>query len=234
MSIDVLIFSKDRPAQLDLLLRSIERYALKLYRGITIQWSASSPEYERGYELLAREHVYGYMWQRDRDATSFRESVRAWLRGDHDLISFLVDDDVFYRPLVFDRTTACQSRGYSFRGGDYDYPFSVDGVIYRREWIEKLLTGAVYGNPTQLEAVGDARRDRLPFATLEPGWPCLTGLPWNRVSADSGMPHEGRHEFDFNERFLAGSRLMLPDFPLSQPPHTYNITPIWESVAARA
>lgn len=229
--VDCLIFSKDRAAQLDLLLRSIDRYASKLYSSLTVLWEASAPEYERGYRKLIadKQRVEASFW-REYD---FEKQVRWWLNHwtpttGEPLISFLVDDDVFYR----DCTYVPGAASVSFRGGDYTYPFSLDGVIYRAHWIRDLLAGLTFRNPTELEAVGHDHRDRLPFTRLIEGPTCLTGLPWNRVSTSSGMPHRGPHEFDLNERYLAGERLAVPTFDLPQPPHTVNLQPVYESASA--
>lgn len=221
--VDCLIFSKDRAAQLDLLLRSIETYAPKLYGSLTVLWDASAPEYERGYRrLIADKRRVGVSFWREYD---FEKQVRHWLSAGSlgDLVSFLVDDDVFYR----DTSSTHVVGSYSFRGGDYRYPFSLDGVVYRRRWIVDLLSGLAFTNPTRLEAVGHEHRERLPLDALIQGTPALTGLPWNRVSVSSGMPSLGFHEYDLNERFLAGQRLALPEFAKEQPPHTLDVAPVY-------
>lgn len=203
-SIDCLIFSKDRPAQLDLLLRSIDRHAARRYRKVQVLWAASSGEYALGYNRLASRFGAPYWLIQE---TDFELDVRRWLH--HSLrsgvISFLVDDDVFYR----DATDPLELP-WSYRGGDYDYPFSLDGNVYAKADIVKLLDGLHFRNPTELEAFGHTHRKRLPFTEVAHGEPCLVGIPANRVSVSSGMPHMGVDLEMLNSRYLAGERLSLP------------------------
>ena len=201
--VDVLVFSKDRPAQLDLLLRSIDTHAPSLYSSVTILYTATYGRDYRGYEMIQDERP-GVRWHWD-PAQGFENTVRNWLSTAGPVVSFLVDDDVFYR----DAPAGIGIGAVSLRGGDYDYPFSVDGNIYRLADVLALLDGLTFANPTELEARAHEQRERLPFrevAPVEP--PCLVGVPANRVSVSSGMPHMGVDPFLLNERFLNGERLV--------------------------
>jgi hypothetical protein len=200
--IDCLIFSKDRPAQLDLLLRSIDRHAPNLYRSLTVLWTISSNEYLPGYETCANDHLKAWFVCE----LEFEGSVRDWLDSASEIVSFLVDDDVFYRD-----ATEPLELPWSFRGGDYDYPFSLDGNVYAKADVLTLLNGLRFTDPTQLEALAHEKRGRLPFTMVAHGQPCLVGLPLNRVSVSSGMMYMGVHEYDLNERYLCGGRLSLDD-----------------------
>ena len=202
--IDALVFSKDRACQLDLLLRSIDRHAAEMYSSLTVLWRASSREFARGYAIAFSEHA-GAKFILE---TDFEAQVRHWLHLSDEVVSFLVDDDVFYRDALEPKRLP-----WSFRGGDFDYPFSVDGNTYDRVDVTELLHGLRFRNPTELEALGHEHRDRLPFATVGHSRACLIGVPLNRVSESSGMPHMGVHEYDLNERYLAGERLEIPSIP---------------------
>jgi hypothetical protein len=206
--VDALIFSKDRACQLDLLLRSIDRYAPGLYSSLTVLWAWSATPFAEAYQTVMKEHQ-GVVFQTERD---FRDDVDTWL-GLRDRwtrpVSFLVDDDVFYRD--------CDLSSYpvlpvSLRGGDYDYPFSVDGNIYRRDQLIELLRDTPYVDPSTLEMAGDMNaRERWRFATNHPVEPpCLVGVPWNRVSSHSGMPHANIDTRFLNELYLEGQRLAIP------------------------
>lgn len=205
--VDCLIFSRDRPAQLDLLLRSIDRHAADVYRSLSVLWTCTSPGFERGYAMLALDYTpRGVRFGRER---SFEEDVRDWLRGSGDVVSFLVDDDVFYRD-----APAPERLPWSYRGGDYWYPFSLDGNVYERKHVDHLLTGITFRDPTQLEARGHEQHRRLPFAEVYPCTPpCLVGVPANRVSPSSGMPHDDVDPAELNDRFLEGGRLEIPSVP---------------------
>lgn len=202
--VDVLIFSKDRAAQLDLLLRSIERHAPDLYSTITVLCVASSVEYEHGYDACVEEHS-GVMFLGQSD---FEANVRDWLRTvTTHCCSFLVDDDVFYRDAEFGNTLS-EWGCYSLRGGDYDYPFSLDGNIYPTHKVIAHLGLFSFSDPTELEARAHDLRERLPWtevAAMQPS--CLVGVPANRVSLNSGMPHMGVELRMLNDAFLRGERI---------------------------
>ncbi len=200
--VDVLVFSKDRAAQLDLLLRSIDRHAPDLYSSITVLFAYSSLDFLDGYAACAKEHV----GKRFTYQQVFEQKVREWLATAEDLVSFLVDDDVFYRDLVADVSAA--SRAISLRGGDYDYPFSVDGNIYLRADVVEHLSRFSFNDPTHLEARAHEQRHLLPFQSVTPVEPpCLVGIPANRVSVSSGMPHMGVSTRNLNDAFLRGERI---------------------------
>lgn len=230
-SIDCLIFSKDRAAQLDLLLRSIREYAYRLYRTVTVLYTTSAPCFDDGYLLLRDTHSFPCSTVNFRLQDYFEYDVEEWVKRHGAYQSFLCDDDVFY-----DETQLPATVPWSFRGGDYDYPFSVDGNVYVRHRILALLEGLSFRNPTEIEALahdkatasGWLERDEVPHSNE----PTLVGVPLNRVSSSSQMPHMGVHEYDLNERFLAGDRLVIPE-PGDYGAHE-NLTLEWESSRAAA
>lgn len=199
---DVLVFSKDRACQLDLLLHTLELHANDFYRTITVLYTGTSRDYHRGYAVCFAEHSEA----RFELETRFETNVRRWLREAGEHVSFLVDDDVFLRGLP----ATLPGPPFSLRGGDYDYPFSVDGNVYDRVDVIVLLDGLHFSNPTELEHQGHLNRDRLPFREVHPAEPpCLVGVPANRVSVSSGMPHMGVAPLELNTRYLAGERISL-------------------------
>lgn len=56
LAVDTLIFSKDRPAQLDLLLQSIRDYFPVANTGINVLYKSTHREYGIGYETIARKY----------------------------------------------------------------------------------------------------------------------------------------------------------------------------------
>lgn len=207
MKPDLLIFSKDRPAQLDLLLRSINTHVKGIYASRTVLWRDTAPEYTKGYRTCIAESRGFTFWREH----AFEANVRWWLSQAGETVSFLVDDDVFYREAEWDGVTV----PWSFRGGDYDYPFSLDGNVYLTDAVEKLIEGIRFTDPTELEARAHLRLCSVnwrPLGVSTPiphGRPCLVGVPANRVSTSSRMPHMGVHEYELNERYLKGDRLAV-------------------------
>lgn len=56
LAIDTLIFSKDRPMQLDLLLQSMRDYFRVSNNGINVLYKSSNAEYGKGYAAIARKY----------------------------------------------------------------------------------------------------------------------------------------------------------------------------------
>lgn len=90
------IFSRDRAAQLDLLLRSITSNAPNLFDGINVIWKASDQRMERAYEIIAKEHTEICLFK---EQLNFRKQVQGLLSWSRDYACFLCDDDIFYREI---------------------------------------------------------------------------------------------------------------------------------------
>lgn len=92
--ISSLIFSRNRPAQLDALLMSLERNAPGVF-DITVLWRSTSPEFYRGYLRLLEINSYASILEHEGD---FRTDVMRYLpeRGP---VVFFTDDSILYRPL---------------------------------------------------------------------------------------------------------------------------------------
>jgi hypothetical protein len=121
-----IVFSKDRPLQLDGTLRSLRRHAADAERlPVKVIWTASGWRQVELYRRLAAEHPYAE-WMEERD---FKSQLVAATRG-YDYILFLVDDAIFVRPCSVASAAAVLAAdplviGYSFRLGrniDYCYP----------------------------------------------------------------------------------------------------------------
>lgn len=209
--IDALVFSKDRACQLDLLLRSIDRHAPDVYRSLSVLYTASSAKLMRGYAVAFAEHAHvKFVLEHD-----FEAQTRKWLSLANGPVSFLVDDDVFYRD-----AQPPERLPWSYRGGDYDYPFSVDGNVYERDDAILALHDITFRNPTEMEAGAHALASRLPFRSVYNGRPCLVGVPANRVSVSSNMPHMDVDQRALNDAYLAGNRLLIPSVSGDLPAHS--------------
>jgi hypothetical protein len=98
--------------------------------------------------------------------------------------------------------------------GDFGYPLSLDGHIYRRSTVSGLLDFS-FGSPTQLEA-GLASRAGHFWPTLYTAaeHSCLVSVPANRVTEGSSNPvmADGPSVAELNVRWLAGERIALSPF----------------------
>ena len=191
--LNLIIFSKDRAAQLDLLLRSLRRF---LIPGPPLRcrvlYASSDGDFSRGYDLLRRIHgdLAEFVPQSD-----FRADLLSLLDDASRFTMFLVDDDVFIAPFsldaaeiaVFDRDVdvACLSlrmhpgisRCYTQAKATPAPPMSAGG-----RWRWRGLSGD-WGYPMSLDAhlfrSGDlipAVRD-LPFANPNSLECALAGRP---------------------------------------------------------
>jgi GT2 family glycosyltransferase/Flp pilus assembly protein TadD len=117
-----IIFSKDRPLQLDATLRSFMRHCLDFHRiSVRIIVKASSEIYGQAYQSLEKEYA-SYANISLIAETDFRQQVLHLLRSD-EYILWLVDDDIFVRNFTL---ADCQQLlevnqdvlGYSLRLGE--------------------------------------------------------------------------------------------------------------------
>jgi SAM-dependent methyltransferase len=96
--LDLVVFSKDRPAQLELLLRSAKRF----FRGWqdanwSVLYTASNDDFDAGYRRVRAEHPeFRYIDEREHDKP-FKE-LTLDLVGQSELLAFVVDDNVFKEP----------------------------------------------------------------------------------------------------------------------------------------
>lgn len=191
MTARLLILAKKdaRRAQLDLLLRSAERF-----------W----PDAER---VVIDEPA----------GPEFNERVQWEIRRDAELISFATDDGFFYRhvpeypagyALCFalrlgGNTHYCYPSGqrqrippkrYTFHDeeGDFAYPGSVDAHVFRAEKLRELIGEVYLDNPTALECILALACDQHGGGIVRPDLSCYVSVPVNRVSEQSGVRY-GQH-----------------------------------------
>lgn len=256
MSLTSIIFSKDRPAQLDLLLRSMKQNAPAFAENCRVILR-DGEEYAASYAICEREHRE-VIFDRERPEAGFQWLVGHWLRvlaGAK--VAFFVDDDVIYRPLpvahpaafldlfpatlcfslrLGRNTTECYPLrcsqeqplssvlGYDFIAWDwrdtttqhdFAYPASLDGHIFRRDWLLEMLRDEPFTNPNQLEEalVAACRATVWPNMVASFAESVLVGIPANSVSSTHGSNRSGeknpRTVEYLNEGYLAGRRLSL-------------------------
>lgn len=229
-----LILSRNRPAQLDLLLQSIDRYARDVFATTTILYKYDNEDYRRGYNLTRERwpdlghpslgHPPARHWQHE---FAFEADIRAWVAADEkSALCFLTDDAVFYRParrpapdeLPFAYRTAGSYRWRDYpQGGSSEegYPLTIVGTTYRTETILPHLMHE-FPNPTALEAGMATGAYRFgPEIIHGDDDASLCMINANRVSVGSNMPHADIDPQGMNARYLAGERLDLDGIDFS-------------------
>lgn len=212
LTVNCVVFSKDRAMQLDACLRSIERFAP--YGGpIVVINRATTSEFVDGYRSLDLGSNARLVAQSD----DFQRDVIDVIDPAIEYTVFHTDDDVFFRrpaafPLLPDRfaafslrlgenTTYCYAHNraqpvppVSVHGhfmawnwtrarDDFSYPMSLDGHILRTHSLLRMLSRARFTNPNQLEAELHLRRYLAPPAMLSFRESCLVSMPINVVSS---------------------------------------------------
>jgi hypothetical protein len=168
------VFSKDRPLQLDGTLRSLQSHATDAEQlSIQVIWTASGRRQLELYRRLAAEHP-GAEWIEERD---FKSQLIAATRG-YEYVLFLVDDTIFVRPFSVASAAAGLAAdprviGFSFRlGRNIDYCYSLrrpqtmppwqarpDGAVSFR-WVE---ADADFGYPIEVSSSLYRTDDILPL-----------------------------------------------------------------------
>jgi len=248
MLLNVIIFSKDRAMQLDLLLQSILlNFNVEDYK-LNILYKASNDEYNRGYNLI-RDLYPQFSYKKEE---SFKEDLLS-LFDEYKYTTFLTDDDIMYRSFklnndelhnIFMLTNA---NCFSLRLGlntrhcytmqrlndlknfkthnfyydtdliepviswkvgdgtnDYAYPMSVDGHIFKTDYIKNLCEVLEYTNPNLFEAMlSNFSKSEMIISSYNQNK--LVNSPINRVQNTfhnlSGIKYKYSAE-DLNEMFL--------------------------------
>ena len=100
--IHYVIYTKNRAAQLDLLLQSIDLFAGDITASVI--WLATSAKFHAGYQRVFKEYTYGCLGEIQQQQ-DFKQDALDMLNTSHTpLIGFLTDDTVFYRSLPYDST----------------------------------------------------------------------------------------------------------------------------------
>jgi glycosyltransferase involved in cell wall biosynthesis len=99
--LNIIIFSKDRACQLELLLRSLELFFQNWQSySVNIIYAYSNNDYKQGYELVKQQHpTFNYLPELEEDIESFKNKVVVCSKSSHPYTMFLVDDLVFKSPV---------------------------------------------------------------------------------------------------------------------------------------
>lgn len=120
---------------------------------------------------------------------------------------------------TYDWTTQPKS-GWAYWG----YPFSLDGHIFRTDYILPMIKDREYTNPNKLEIAFNRYKDAAPKYMSCFNESVVVSIPINRVSDTASAsygekyPHTAK---ELNERFLNGERMSwkLMDFSNIKLPH---------------
>lgn len=238
---NAVIFSKDRPAQLDLLIRSIKKHIFWKNNSnkisyIYVIYKCSDENYMRGYEAVISEHSDRFKYLKECD---FKSDLIYCVEQENKFTFFLVDDDVFinrvhindyivylrnpkvicYSMRLSPNLTYCYARNvamssptgtsWSWRSapGDYGYPMSLDGHIFRTEDVFPLLKSLNYWSPNSLEGLMYNGVDRKVMVCGEKQ--NLVGVPWNIVQKDVNNRSAKMDALDFLKNYNNGKRISL-------------------------
>lgn len=231
MRLRVIIFSKDRPAQLDLLLRTMAS---------TWEWAepyviftASNSLSERGYDRCCDLHPAATWVEED----GFAADTLKAMAGER-LIMFAVDDVVVTDSARVDLALAAmdnpevltaslrlhpgirhcyaQSKAtavpvitdgliqWAAGAGDWGYPMSLDCHVFRVEDIRGVDQS--FANPNEFEVALGKIASRAPLMHVQPR-ACLINVPHNRVQDTFANRNAGGSVHELNIQFLLGRRL---------------------------
>tara|TARA_R110000824_G_scaffold57875_1_gene157156 strand:- start:3569 stop:4450 length:882 start_codon:yes stop_codon:yes gene_type:complete len=98
--LSIVIFSKDRAAQLDLCLKSIFKNLEKLSQQwkIEVIYTTSSEEFEKGYDSLKYDWDYSWLYFHQESVYGgFKETLETTMTEWGEYVLFFTDDDVVYR-----------------------------------------------------------------------------------------------------------------------------------------
>lgn len=238
--VSVIVLSKDRPAQLRLLLDSLDRngrglllHPIVVAKGTSVDAAAAD-----GAWVIPE--------------TDFHRDVRDALDHAGDHVCFMCDDGVLFRRpadptrlLQRDPRILCHSlrlgsntrwqyptglrqlyRGPVWRwrdaARDFGYPGSVDAHVFRTRDLRDVLDGLEFPNPTALECamvIGCARlADAMPLMSCE-RWSSYVGVPVNRTSDQSGVRFGATWPAplaDCQARWDAGQKISLDELDFTR------------------
>lgn len=253
MLLNCIIFSKDRPMQLHLLLESIlANFNVEDYK-LNILYKSSNDEFNKGYNIV-RDLFPQFIYKKEEN---FKSDLIS-LFNESKYTVFFTDDDIIYNSLkltndeihnIFELTKAVC---FSLRLGlntthcytmqklnklekydthkfihdidliesiiswkvenatnDYAYPMSVDGHIFKTDFIKYFCENIEYHNPNIFEALlATITKNNMIVSSYEISK--LVNSPINRVQETfqnlSGLKYRYTSE-DLNEMYLDGVKL---------------------------
>lgn len=189
--------------QLGAFLTSVGLWAPDAFEPIVVLYRATTPWFERGYDILREEHP-DIAWIEE---STFRDDLLEAVTGAERHIVFHTDDDVFFDHVrrfelrddevcftlrLGFNTTYCYPLDVEERleaphiepervswcwraqaSGAYAYPLALNGHVFRTEEALEWLTAVGYANPNELESALQALTDDVR--------PRMASFPTSRV-----------------------------------------------------
>ena len=221
----LIIFSKNRACQLNLLLDSLVFNAPLLFDKIHVLYKCEN-DYVLGYEKL-KEKYNGINFYLE---NNFKKDLFKLIDDEIEATTFMVDDAVVYKkilarkidiikPVVEDFVIFSLRLGKNFdytkqQNGDFRYPLSTDGHIFNTTFIKDLLIEIDFRNPNTLEAFLQrfVVTDSIPKIVKSFTESKLVSIPANLVNDSFNNRHGlefGISEKELNDKFLSGNEIDL-------------------------
>jgi hypothetical protein len=249
-----IVFSKDRPMQLDAFLRSQRKMAsMEMTPGIVEQvivYCSSHEAYQKGYDIVREQHQNN-IWYPETEIK--RDLLEIFSRfQEMKTVVFFCDDNIWInkwqwslmvRECVFENPKIlcyslrmhpeirrCYPMGnivtppphfvhinetmnwyvWSWQGlrGDWGYPMSIDGHIFRMSDIFPYIMGMPYTNVNEIEMYMSQKPIDRPWMFCA-GKSSILNVPLNRVQTTNPNIHMGVDPWQMNQYFLEGKRIIV-------------------------
>lgn len=235
---NIIVFSKNRAAQLELFIRSFRKYVKNPDNYILkVVHHYTESHYAEGYKKLMNMNYPNVHYIKE---TNFWQDVVNCIDTTKKYITFFCDDDVFKNPVDFydeqmkifneDKEIACRSLRlhprltycypmaismrtpkfmennifyWTGQDGDFGYPMSLDGHIFRMEDIYPALVKFSFPNPTMLENMLVGQQLRAPKMICY-NKSIIVCNPCNRVQTVCNNIHGNVDTKVLNDNFLLG------------------------------
>lgn len=205
----LIIFSKNRPMQLEAAIRSVYKNSGRTFSKIRVQYT-SDPEYSLGYARV--KNLYPAVDFYDEKWNGFKVVFKTLYLMDG-RTCLMVDDNILFEKITADEIYQNWRKGeiFSLRLGDniknkihHTYTGSLDGNIFELEQISPVFDKEFF-NPNQLETALLSVTKHLKMSRFKESK--LIGIPANRVSETSGCDYMEENTQELNRLFLRGMRI---------------------------
>jgi len=231
--INTIVFSKDRPAQLDLFMRTSLKYTNREF-DINVLYTWSNDRYKEGYDILMNRYSRDINFVLE---SNFKDNLINIIDICYECTVFFVDDIIFkkkfstndnefkefensddilclslrlhpdltycYAANIPMRPTKKTKYIWSAETGDYSYPMSLDGHIFKTIDIYKRIETLDYNNPNSLESILSCNPIHKPLMSCYEDSIVINNA-CNKVQTDIPNRHGNTDANYLNDRYLEG------------------------------